>query len=138
MYHFKAKTLSSFSSFQIKILRFGDKFIALIVRWILEILACYFLYKWKSKHAAPAASSNINAAVGNGSVNECIIQPWYAKFETGVSQTKRQTRDCCGQWSFTSNSLKKSRQYCYKLCRRIRRTYYNHFTSSNIDWQSLK
>ena len=29
-----------------------------------------FLYEWKSKHNAAAAARNINAAFGNGSVNE--------------------------------------------------------------------
>ena len=42
-----------------------------------------FLWEWKSKHNVAAAAWNINAAFGNGSVNECTIQRWYAKFETG-------------------------------------------------------
>ena len=42
-----------------------------------------FLYEWKSKHNAAAATHNINAAFGNSSVNECTIQCWYAKFKTG-------------------------------------------------------
>ena len=40
-----------------------------------------FLCEWKSKHNAAAVARNINAAFG--SVNECTIQHWYAKFETG-------------------------------------------------------
>ena len=43
MYYFTAKTLYfSSEAFQIKILWFGGKFIALIVRWVREILECYF------------------------------------------------------------------------------------------------
>ena len=41
-----------------------------------------FLHEWKSKHNAAAAAQNIYAAFGNGSVNECTIRRWYAKFET--------------------------------------------------------
>ena len=35
-----------------------------------------FLYEWKSKHNATAAARNINAAFGNGSVNERTIRRW--------------------------------------------------------------
>ena len=42
-----------------------------------------FLLQWKSKHNAAAVARNIDAAFGNSSVNECTIQHWYAKFETG-------------------------------------------------------
>ena len=42
-----------------------------------------FLYEWKSKHNAAAAARNINAAFGNGSVNERATLHRYAKFETG-------------------------------------------------------
>ena len=110
MSHFKAKILS-FSSdlFQIKILWFGGKFIALIVRMNSRDFRELFLYEWESKHSAAVAARNINAEFGNGSVNECTIRHWYAKFKTGNESHKQrpgQTRNYCRQWSFTSNSWK--------------------------------
>ena len=42
-----------------------------------------FLYERKSKHNVVAVAQNINAAFGNGNVNEYSIWHWYAKFETG-------------------------------------------------------
>ena len=47
-----------------------------------SVLKVLFLHEWKSKHNAAAAAWNINAAFGNGSVNERTIRRWYAKFET--------------------------------------------------------
>ena len=41
-----------------------------------------FLYEWENKHNAPAAAEYINAAFGNGSVNQRTIRRWYANFET--------------------------------------------------------
>ena len=43
-----------------------------------------FLYEWKNKHNAAAAARNINAAFGNGSVNECTILCWYEKLGVKV------------------------------------------------------
>ena len=57
------------------------------------------MYKWKNKHNAAAAAQNINAAFGNGSVNEHTIQCWYATLEIrGKNLTNKdwgKIRDCC-------------------------------------------
>ena len=51
-----------------------------------------FLCERKSKHNAAATARNINAAFGNGSVNEHTIRHWYKKFETGNESLTNEDR----------------------------------------------
>ncbi|GFR33645.1 hypothetical protein TNCT_557561, partial [Trichonephila clavata] len=41
------------------------------------------IYKWKRGHNAAAAARNINAAIGDGTVNDRTIRHWYPKYGSG-------------------------------------------------------
>ena len=74
-------------------------------------LRVLFLYEWESQHNEAAAVRNINTAFGNGSVNECTIRRWPAKFETGmrVSQMKAAyTQRLSWTMKFYEQQLKKN------------------------------
>ena len=52
-----------------------------------------FLYEWESKHKVITAAQNVNAAFGNGSINERTIQSCYGKFKTGHESLTNEDRE---------------------------------------------
>ena len=109
--NFKVKSFSFlFVVFQIKILWFGDKFIALIVGWILEILKCYFCMSRKVSIMLQKLpeTSMLHLETYHSML---VWKDWNWEWESDKRRLG-QNRDCCGEWSFMNNSWKKFRQYC--------------------------
>ena len=74
-----------------------------------------FLYEWKSNQNVTAATRNINAAFGNGSVNERTVPSWYAKFGIGdeslTNKDRGRSETVVGNKVY-DQKLKKSWQCC--------------------------
>jgi len=55
-------------------------------------LRVIFFYEFKSNHSGSVAAQNINAAFGEGTVNERTIQRWFKKFKNGDESLENEPR----------------------------------------------